>query len=273
MPIIENMPADEYFAADAASNSGLKLIRRSPAHYLHGKKGSTPNLERGSARHMLILEPEKFKTHYYIAECDNRTRAEFKGLAKDVGADRVLPRGELESMLLAREGAMRNSRFRKMVESPGRTELSVFTTDPVTGLALKCRFDWKGDGFSALDLKSTTDARPEAFEKVITSMEYDSAVAFYAFVWEIETGEKIDCSRHFPLAALENDAPNCLVMHDLDEIALMRGRKLFREALNTMAECINTGVWGGYKEESVTSSITAWEQNKLMEEIDGGFSE
>lgn len=269
MPIIENMPAEEYFSVDAASNSGLKLIRRSPAHFKQGGKGSTPNMERGSARHMCILEPEKFGKYYHIAECDNRTRSEFKGLAKDVGADRVLPRGELASILESREGAMRNSRFRKMVESPGRTELSVFTTDPVTGLALKCRFDWKGDSFAAMDLKSTTDAREDAFSKVITALEYDSAVAFYAFVWEIETGEKIDCSRHFPLAALENDAPNCLIMHDLDEIALMRGRKLFREALNTMAECLNTGVWGGYQEESVINSITSWEQNKLLEDMEG----
>lgn len=271
MPIIENLSPEEYFAVEAASNSGLKLIRRSPAHFKKGGKKATPNMERGSARHMCIFEHDRFHKHYHIAECDNRTRAEFKGLAKDVGADKVLTRDEFSSIMEGREAAFRNSRFRKMIEAPGRAELSVFTTDPVTGLPLKCRFDWKLDSMPALDLKSTTDARPAAFSKIITDLEYDAAVAFYAFVWEIETGEKINCSRDFPLAALENDTPNCLVMHDLDEVALMRGRKLFRDALTTMAECTETGVWGGYKNESEINSITSWAANEMLDGMEGVY--
>ena len=272
MSIIENMPSADYFAVDAASNSGLKLLRRSPAHFKEGFKKSTPTMARGSARHMCIFEHDLFLSHYKIAKCDNRTRAEFKGLAKDVGVDRVLPMGEFVTIMAARDAAMKNSRFMKMLEAPGRAELSVFTKDPVTGLDLKCRFDWKLDSLPAMDLKTTTDARPKAFKKIITDLEYDAGIAFYAFVWEIETGEKINCSRDFPLAALENDAPNCLIMHDLDEVALVRGRKLFRESLNTMAECVNSGVWPGYENESETTSITDWAANELMDEM-GGFGE
>lgn len=268
MPIIENLPSDDYFAIEAASNSGLKMIRRSPAHFKYPEpsKKDTRAMEIGSAIHCAILEPEKFASHYLVAEADDRVSAFYKGLAKDVGSGRVLTRPEYRRILGMQESAYRNSRFRAYMKSPGRNELTVTSVDPVTGVPIKCRFDRKGDGMSALDLKKCQDARGSEFSKAIGNYGYYMQIAFYAFVWECETGEKMDCSSDFPLVAIEENSPHGVVLHDLDEVALELGRRHFREALDTYARCLDSGVWPGYEDESELTSVSNWMAGELLNE-------
>lgn len=268
MAIIENMPAEEYFAVDAASNSGLKLIRQSPAHYKYREPEDydTRNKEIGSAIHCALLEPDRFKSHYLVAEADLRTAAEYRGLAKDVGGNRVLTRPEHKRIIGMQNSAYRNSRFKSLMTRPGRNELSVFSEDPITGCPVKCRFDRKGDGAFAFDIKKCQDARSSEFERAITNYGYYMGVAWYQQVWKWETGEDLP---DFPLIAIEEKAPHGVVCHDLDEFALMLGRKHFREALDTYARCKDSGVWPGYENESEHTSVTSWAANELMDEMEG----
>lgn len=272
MSIIENMAQDEYFAIEAASNSGLKKIRRSPAHFKSPEpsKEDTRAKQIGRAIHSAILEPEDFAKRYLVAEADDRVSAFYKGLAKDVGGEWVLTRPEHRRIIGMQAAAYRNGRFARYIESLGRTELSVTTKDPVTGVPIKCRFDWKGDGMAAFDLKKCQDARGSEFAKTIGNYGYYMQIPFYAFVWECETGEKINCSRDFPIVALEEDSPHGCILHDLDEIALELGRKHFREALDTYARCLDSGIWPAYEDESEVTSVTSWMANELLGDVDFG---
>lgn len=272
MPIHENMPQDEYFAIEAASNSGLKKVRRSPAHFKNPESdsGTSRAMVIGSATHAAILEPEHFARHYLVAEADDRVSAYYKGLAKDVGGDRVLTRPEHRRIVGMQSAAYRNKRFAAYMASLGRAELSVVSTDPVTGIQVKCRFDWKGDGLNAFDLKTCQDARANEFARSIGSYGYYMQIPFYAAVWEWETGERMNCSRDFPIVALEGDSPHGCVLHDLDEIALELGRKHFREALDTYARCLDKGEWPAYEEESVMTSVPAWMANELLGDVEFG---
>lgn len=265
MPIYENMPAEDYFAIDAASNSGLKLIRRSPAHFKYREPGTgdTRAKQIGSAIHMALLEPEKFGAHYLVAESDDRVSSYYKGLAKDVGGHRVLTRPEHRRIVGMQDAAYANKRFKSYMQAPGRNELSVVTTDPETGATIKCRFDRKLDGLPAFDLKKCQDARGIEFAKAITNYAYYMQIAFYRHVWFCETGERIS---EFPIAAVEEDSPHGFVMHDLDEIALELGRIHFREALNTYAECKASGIWPAYADESEVTSVTGWAANELLDD-------
>jgi len=266
--IIENLPAEDYFRYAAASNSALKLVRRSPAHmkYREPEEHDTRAKEIGSAIHMALLEPDLFAKHYLIAECDVRTAAEYRGLAKDAGGNRVLTRPEHKRIIGMKESAYRNTEFRRYMEHQGRNELSVFSKDPLTGVEVKCRFDRLGDSLWALDAKKCQDASPADFCKSITNYGYYMQIPFYAAVWEWETGEKIDCSRDFPIVAFEEKAPHACVLHDLDEVALMLGRKHFREALDAYARCQDSGVWPGYQSDRVINSVTDWAARELFDE-------
>ncbi len=264
MAIIENLPFDQYLAIEAASNSFLKDMRRSPAHarYKEAEDYDTRAKEIGSAIHMAILEPERFSEHYLIADADDRRSAHYKGLAQDVGGHRVLTRSEFRRIDGMQNSAYQNKRFAKLMSDPGRNELSVVSKDPVTGVAVKCRFDRKGDGMWALDLKKCQDARGSEFVKAVTNYGYYMQVAFYVAVWEWETGEKIS---YFPLVAIEEKAPHGVVMHPIDEVAMILGRKHFREALDSYARCLDSEVWPGYADEEEMISVTEWAATELEE--------
>jgi len=264
MPIITDLPFDQYLAIEAASNSFLKDMRRSPAHarYKEAEDYDTRAKEIGSAIHMALLEPERFQRHYLIADADDRRSAKYKGLAMDVGGARVLTISEHKRILGMQDSAYQNKRFAKIMGMPGRNELTVVSKDPETGMPVKIRFDRKPDQPIAMDLKKCQDARGSEFVKAITNYLYYMQVAFYADVWFWETGEKL---KSFPIAALEEKAPHGLVMHDLDEVALILGRKHYREALDSYARCMESGVWPGYEDDSECTSVTSWAAMELEE--------
>lgn len=63
----DQLPNEEYHALDAISKSDLDKINRSPAHYKYAKENPTPPtpaMERGTAVHMAVLEPELFARSY-----------------------------------------------------------------------------------------------------------------------------------------------------------------------------------------------------------------
>lgn len=265
MAIHENMPQDEYFAIDAASNSGLKLVLRSPAHFKYREeKAATPAMAMGTALHMAILEPERFNAHYVVAEAEDKRSAYYKGLVKDVGVDRVITLKDQRKLIGMQQAAYRNKRFARYMQQPGRNELSVVTTDPATGIQIKCRFDRMGDSNFALDVKTCQDSRGSEFAKSISNYGYYMQVAFYEHVWLCETGERL---KEFPLIAIEGESPHGVICHDLDEIALELGRIHYREALETYARCMDSGVWPAYADESEVTSVTSWMANELLGDV------
>lgn len=270
--ILENLPFAEYLAIEAASNSGLKRVRRSPAHfkYPEPQKKDSRAMEIGRAIHCAILEPELFQSTYHVAEADDRVSAFYKGMANDFGGDLVLTRPEYRRVSGMMESAYRNKRFAELMRRTGRNELSLVTDDPATGVKIKVRFDRKGDGLFALDLKKCQDARGSEFCKAIGNYGYYMQIPFYAWAWELETGEKMNCSRDFPIVALEEDSPHAVVLHDLDEIALELGRRHFRQALDDYARCMDAGEWQAYPEESEITSIPAWMANELLDDVEFG---
>lgn len=267
--IYENLPQEEYFSIEAASNSGLKLVRRSPAHFKYREdKEPSPAMAMGTHIHMALLEPERFDKHYIVAtEAEDKRSAYYRGLVKDVGADRVLTIKEHRKLIGMKEAAYRNKRFAAYMSALGRNELSVVTKDPDTGVTIKCRFDRMGDSLFAFDLKKCQDARGEEFTKPISNYGYYMQVAFYEHVWFCETGERL---KEFPLVAVEEDSPHGVICHDLDEIALELGRIHFREALDTYARCLESGVWPAYADESEVTSVTSWMANELLNDDNFG---
>jgi hypothetical protein len=49
---------------------------------------------------------------------------------------------------------------------------------------------------------------------------------------------------------------------------MILGRKHYREALDSYARCMDSGVWPGYEDDSECTSVTSWAAMELEE----GFS-
>lgn len=241
---INNMPADIYHAHDSISNSGLKLIGRSPAHFnQQPDKPETRNKVLGAALHMAILEPDLFyDTYILLRDAKDRNAKEYKEAKKEYGEEIVLVSSECAKV----EGISKSlwSKFGELLSLPGHNELSGFVADPETGVMCRHRFDKLTNSGIAIDLKTTVDARSDAFSRSIHAYGYNQQAAFYSDQYEWITGNQLD---DFVFIAIESESPYAAKLYRVGNQSLEIGREQYRAALNKYAECKASGFWPGYE--------------------------
>lgn len=278
MPIIENMPESEYRAHHAIANSDLTAFRRSAAHFVArrtlGSKDTAAKLD-GRALHCAILEPDTFLQRYCVLPGDApRDLRHLRG-AKAPSASTVEAINwwdawdannagritlDADDYALKMETARRirqHPALRGYFDAAGQFELSVFATDPETGVKVKCRVDRlvSIDQYRvALDPKSTDDARPEAFQMSAYKYGYFQQNAFYTDVcaW---AGIPLDL---FLFIAFEKEEPFGLKVYEMSEDDIEYGRRLYRPALNGYAECLKTGEFPSYDDSIEVLTRPAW---------------
>lgn len=262
----EGIDNETYHSSEGYSNSFLTALLRSPAHAVARPKWkSTRNMEIGSAFHGNTLEPELFKRDYRIVECDARTSALYKAAIKDHPSAQVLTIGEHETVQGMTGGVYRNAKLREIIELPGSPEVAYFAIDPDTGLPIKCKFDWLTDCAISLDLKKTQDARAFAFSKSIYTYMYMMQDAFYRHVYKCATGEEL---QEFYFGAVEEQRPHASNRWRLGPESRKKGDSLFREALITLAVCLDRGEFPAYPDDGddeIEIPAYAFEQEDEME--------
>lgn len=271
--IIPNLSPKDYHGAPAIGSTGLKLIIRSPAHFRYQEpvEHDTRAKQIGTALHCAILEPDRFLTEYHVAKCDDRRDAAYKGLAKDIGGDRVLTLTEYRRIVNSQKSARANPAVCEMLDYPGRYELTVRTKCPETGVDVQCRFDKKLDDLRAFDLKKTQDARPGPFGRAIDNYGYHMSVAFYMDVWYWETGERIT---DMPLIAIEEKSPHAVVLHRLPDDWIQQGRYEYQQAIRIYADCLEKDEWPGYDEQECVAEMPGYRVYELENEQEiGGLSD
>lgn len=255
--ITTELTNEQYHANSAISKSGLDLIARSPAHWFYQEKREpTRAMIIGSALHAAILEPELFAEQYMLLRnVTDRRASEYKQAVAIHGADFVLTGTEADYVAGMQESVRCHPYLRALLEQPGRAELSVITKDPVTGVDVQCRYDWLTDALLPLDIKTTQDARPDAFARSVANYRYHVQAAFYSDVWEWETGERL---QRFEFAAIEKAMPHAIGIYRLDDEAIAEGRRLYREALNLYADCLERNEWPAYASDPQWLCLPAW---------------
>ena len=265
--ITTELTNEQYHDHDSISKSGLDLVARSPAHYRYAEQREpTRAMVIGSAVHAAILEPEVFASQYMLLrDVKDRRASEYKQAVSVHGADFVLTGTEADYVSGIQESVQQHTKLRSLLAADGRAELSVITKDPITGVAVRCRFDWLTHAGVPVDLKTTLDARPDAFSRSVSNYRYHVQAAFYCDVWELETGEKLD---RMVFAALEKAMPHAVQLYMLDDEAMAVGRKLYREALNVYADCLESGHWPAYGEDVQLLNLPPWAVEYEDEEQD-----
>jgi len=241
---IKNLPADIYHAHDSISNSGLKLIGRSPAHFnQQPKREPTRSMIIGSALHMAVLEPDLFyETYMLLHGCEDRRSKDYKDAKEQFGEEFVLVSSECSKV----EGISESlwSKFGELLSLPGHNELSGFVADPETGVMCRHRFDKLTKCGIAIDLKTTVDARSDAFSRSIHTYGYNQQAAFYSDQYEWITGNQLT---DFIFIAIESESPYAAKLYRIGSQSLEIGREQYRAALNRYAECKASGFWPGYE--------------------------
>lgn len=259
---------EQYHAGEGISCTGLKLVARSPAHYMFAERSQpSPAMAFGSQLHAAILEPEVFADRYMVLrDVKDRRASEYKQAVAAHGEDFVIMPKDADLIAMMQESAKSHGAASKWLYSEtGRNELSVAAIDPVTGVLVRCRFDRLLDSGLAIDVKTTTDASPGGFSRAIMSYSYHMQAALYMDVWEWATGSKLE---GFAFLAMEKTAPFAIGAYVLDAESIEVGRAAYRRALNIYAECLDTGEWPAYGDEPELIGIPSWAINQYEDELE-----
>lgn len=258
--IYYDMPEEEYFDIPAVHNTLLKTVAdKSPAHALHyatqGKKASRSQ-KIGSMLHMALLEPRRFKREVipYLSGDGRKKRVrESKKKAKQVypEASHYVKQSKYDEYLLQAKQAQDNEIGKKIFMS-GESEVVMIAEDPITGLPLKCRWDYInfdiGVGF---DYKTTRNAHPDRFRWDIYKYKYYWQVALYRYIAGLLD---VDLKTQLILAQ-EKEPPYVAVWYDLHEGALQKGLDEVKDTLLEFNRILKSNDFKGYVNERTGRNI------------------
>jgi len=239
---IANMPNDAYHShPEGISSTGLKAVLRSPAHYkFQAAYETTRAKQMGTACHTAMLEPDRYKAEYVLLrEVNVRTASEYKQAVKVHGSEIVLVAHEADKVAGMQEAVLSNPLMRSRLTGEGWRELSLFVRDPDTQVLIRVRYDLLLNDGTIVDVKKTQDARPDPFSRAIDNYGYDLSAALYVDAFEWATGKEAQ----FEFAAVEETMPHGHKLYRPCDTTLGEGRRKYREALASFAQCDLDGVW------------------------------
>ena len=265
------LPFDKYLEADGISQSMLKHMARSPAHFQYAlthKEPPTENQIIGRIFHTAVLEPDQFAGSFYLRPETypgpngpkkwNGNSNFCKDWLDDHSNLEVITLDQHQMILDMKKSVMEHPSARRALEA-GKTEYSLFVKDPETGIGLKCRPD-RLSGNTIPDLKSTIDASPEGFARQVAQRGYDVQAAFYL---DVANWCGLD-KKYFIFIACEKEPPYAVGVYQLDEQSIECGRSKYRSWLNTAALCYETNEWPAYDPAIKTLALPDWSVRQEM---------
>lgn len=275
---VRDMPAADYFAVDAVSNSALKEFARSPWHYRNRvEKEPTRRMFRGTLAHCAALESDAMAARYIVTPEDaprRPTAAQWNAKKPSPDSASAMAwwtdfnaRAAGREIVSADEYAVTKAQLAAVLAVPELaalladcyTETSVFWIDDATGLYCKARPDvvhTLPDGRVILaDLKTTADEAPDAFARTVWNFGYYRQAAHYSKGYMAATGRDVAA---FVFAAVSSAPPVLAVPYMLDDDAMQRGRESCADLLRRLAECRATSEWTAYGSGVQVLSLPAW---------------
>lgn len=248
----------DYHAGPGVSKSQLDDIAVDPAIFQWRRAApvdtdKTAALDKGTALHCLLLEPDEYDRRFIIAPEFNRRTREGKEEEKaflescEQSGKIIISHDDNRKLQLMRESVMAHPGARKLLEVDGRSEASVYWNDEETGELCRIRPDrFLMNTPFIVDVKKVADM--SRFARHIEEFRYHVQAAMYCEGWRAHTGEvprfvflavseSIECGR-YPVRTFV-----------LDSESMEEGFRLFRRDLETWHRCNESGEWGwGFEE-------------------------
>jgi hypothetical protein len=283
--IYTDISMEQYLAIPYVHASRLERLRRSPLQYLHSL--SQPRvrksvLERGTALHLAILEPDLFEGHYVIlGQCEgtkkDKDRCSNPGILYRSGQSfcgvhdphknrplqtdvELLSQADHDAVLGMREAILSHKRAKTLFDGRGEFEATIIFDDPATGIRCKARPDRLIERAGMyVSIKTTRDASPWAFPKDAENRGHFRSFAFYrralrAVGWPYQSTTEL---------AVESAAPFDLTCYLPEESEIDSADPEVTRLLRLLSECEATDRWPGYADEFAPLQRPAWakEQN------------
>lgn len=261
---------DNYHADTShISKSGLDLIARSPRHYWHKylnpdapPEAETPALIFGRLAHCAVFEPDELDARFAVAPDINRRTnagkeawAEFKAAAAGKTIISMADKDKARRI----NDAVRAHPAAAALLSAGVAEQAIYARHEETGSPVKCKPDWDHGGLLT-DLKTTEDARPEAFGRSAWKWRYDVQAAFYLDTYMYGTETRPD---GFVFIAVEKEPPYGVAVYYAERETIALGRERYMPDLEKYELCRRTGEWPGYSNKIETLSLPGYAFSQL----------
>ncbi|ART68169.1 hypothetical protein BTO20_05815 [Mycobacterium dioxanotrophicus] len=137
----------------------------------------------------------------------------------------------------------------------GDAEVSLYHTDPETGVQKRGRVDWLEPNGDIDDVKTSTTANPAELVRKFWTLSYFMQAAWYR---DLVIALGIAENPRFRFVVVEKEPPFVVTVVEYDDQAIAEGQRLNREAIRLYAECQERGVWPGYSDDVVTISLPGW---------------
>jgi len=282
-PGMYDISEEEYFALPYISNSDLKLLRRSPAHYYAARldpkrveKEPTDALIAGKMLHTAILEPQLFDERYIVLPADAPRRPTPAQInAKNPSPEtvhsvawwsawnaqaegRVLVTSENKIKYMAAAKAVRGHPDLSGFLESGHAEKTFIDVHEETGIVRRSRIDWIttiGNSTVIIDFKSAEDARPYPFSRACYNYDYFEQAAYYCSVVK---GSGYADPELFLFGVFEKEPPYGLMLYQATEEAMLRATLSYENSLQIAKRCIDSNNWPCYSTDIQPVDYPSW---------------
>lgn len=267
--LVYGLPEAEYHSLPGLSSTGAKLMIKSALTYQHNLTAPPEEKEEyalGSAVHTKVLgvgskvaifpDGTGSETFEYdgkelvtVLSSNGTTGTNAaRAFADDARSKGLIPMKRVQANVVNKmaESVLSNSNARSLFEN-GEPEVSMFATDPATGVPMRGRLDYLGKRIA--DLKTSGgEASEHGFSKSVFDLGYHIQFGWYEHLYELITGE----TKEWLWVVVETKAPYQTCVHILGNDEAEMGRKSARVALRRYARAYETGIWPGYTHRTGT---------------------
>lgn len=285
-----DIPAEDYHGnADllpgpSLSSTGAKtILNQSPLHFWHASpmnpdrpaEDDAPHFSIGKAAHDRILLRDRWPEFYHVLP-EGFSRAATKKWANAIGeaeaaaeAGKVILRSQDADIVEAVVDAVDRNPLARTALSNGVTEETLVWQDPLTGVWLRARPDFRPNSIAqcldvrvVADLKfvAPTNATPSGFARAMAQFGYHQSAAFYSDGIKAVFGVY---PTHWLHVVVEKEAPFSVSLYQLPGEDIERGRVLNRRAIDLFARCLERNEWPGYADNPRLCGLPAWERNRI----------
>lgn len=267
-----DVTAVEYLADPApdpslSSSIAKLLLDRSPAHarLAHPRLG-------GAAPHSTAATDLGTLIHRYVlgqgAEVEPIDADDFRTKAAQQARDRAREQGRLPvlarvaGVAVAAAACIRRELERVGVVLDGESEVAILWQEtsehgPLWSRAMLDHVVERDGMLRVYDLKTIHCAHPDDCTKSAINYGYDIQQEAYTRAAE-RLWPEYEGRVEFRFLFAEPDPPHAVTVAQLDATMRERGRRRWREAVDTWSRCLHTDTWPGYAQEPVTLWSPGW---------------
>lgn len=275
--LVRGLPAAEYHADPALSNTMLSDMNKSPAHCyaLHmapyrPARVATDAMLAGTLAHTAILEHDQLLQRY-VGKPAGMNFATKEGKAwRELQTLEIVSQYALEEAQAQREAVHKVKALHKLL-SKGDAEASVFWTDKATGQRCKARPDWihwNGPKHATvLDIKTIDELTDESVRKSIARYGYHRQAAHYTNGLRA-CGVEVE---EFVFGFVSARYPFLAAAYVLDDETMQQGRDEVAEMVDKFNECRRANFWPAFGDGYQSTGLPAWA--KRSNEIEVSYAD